>query len=129
MEFKDLLNKLEKEFEEAVYFSELQWLSCWKILAQIFNPKEEIQTIMERNGKPVTEFNNDKWMYAFNFLVDITTHLGHADFQCASNLKKVQQLPFLGFLHKLCFAGRVSQHLQYVIFMAGYIYVSKCSPG
>ena len=57
-EFQNFLQNLDSELEDIVYYTEIRWLSCGKMLKRVFDLRNEIQTFMEEKGKPIVEFKD-----------------------------------------------------------------------
>jgi hypothetical protein len=53
----------------------MRWLSHSKVLTRIFELKDAIQEFMTARGKPVSDFDDPKWLADFAFLTDISSHL------------------------------------------------------
>ena len=74
-QFQTLLDELETEFGDVVYYCEVRWLSRANMLKRVFALRKEIEIFMKSKGKPVQEFQSIEWMRDFAFLVNITGHL------------------------------------------------------
>ena len=66
---------MESEYDDAIYNTEVHWLSRGTMLKRIYNLKNDIQLFVEMKEYPFPQFNDKEWMCDFAFLVDITQHL------------------------------------------------------
>uniref|UniRef100_A0ABM5FVD0 General transcription factor II-I repeat domain-containing protein 2A-like n=1 Tax=Pogona vitticeps TaxID=103695 RepID=A0ABM5FVD0_9SAUR len=74
-QFQEFLKFMDAEYEDIIYFSEVRWLSQGKMLARIYDLRNEIKSFMEYKTKCVPELDNENWLTDLAFLVDLTTHL------------------------------------------------------
>ena len=99
-EFQELLHRMDADFDDIPYYTEVRWLSRRKMLKRVFELKDAIQTFMESKGNSVDEFVNEEWIEDFAFLMDITTHLNELN----SRLQSKGQLIHSVFDHVNAFA-------------------------
>ena len=59
---------------EMPYHTEARQLSRCAVLKGFFDLREEIGKFMEKKGKPMVEFQSQKWLQDLAFMVDITEH-------------------------------------------------------
>ncbi|UYV68357.1 hypothetical protein LAZ67_5004044 [Cordylochernes scorpioides] len=69
------LTEFESEYSGLSYYTEVRWLSCSKVLKQIWDLKEEICQFLKTKNQDITLFSDQVWLQDFSFMVDITKHL------------------------------------------------------
>jgi hypothetical protein len=70
----------------------VSWLNRSKVLTRIFELKDAIQELMTAKGKPVSEFDDPKWLADFAFLKDISSHLNELNLKLQSKDQLVHVL-------------------------------------
>lgn len=80
-QFQQFLSDLEAQYGDLLYYAEVRWLSRGKMLHRLFSLRDEVQQFMESKGKPLCEFQDEKWIRDFAFLVDITGHLNELNYR------------------------------------------------
>ncbi|XP_071059422.1 general transcription factor II-I repeat domain-containing protein 2A-like [Pseudochaenichthys georgianus] len=71
-----LLEEIESEYEDGLYFTEVRWLSRGHVLKRFFELRTELNVFMlEKGGMAVPEPSDPKWLMDLAFLVDITQEL------------------------------------------------------
>ena len=73
-EFQELLHSIDANFQDIPYYTKVRWLSRGKMLKRAFERKDAIQAILETKGNPIAEFNDEKRIENFAFLVDIPNY-------------------------------------------------------
>ncbi|XP_065645508.1 general transcription factor II-I repeat domain-containing protein 2-like [Hydra vulgaris] len=73
--FASLLNENDSEYENLPYYTEVQCLSCHKVLKAFNHLKTEIFQFLETKGQDISDIKNTKFLQDLAFLVDITKHL------------------------------------------------------
>lgn len=74
-QFKELLNDLDSEYGDVVYYCEVRWLSRGNMLMRFYELLDEVKLFMEMKEKPVRELSDNKWLCDLAFMVDITKYL------------------------------------------------------
>ncbi|XP_065673969.1 general transcription factor II-I repeat domain-containing protein 2B-like [Hydra vulgaris] len=74
-QFASLLNENDSEYEDLLYYTEVRWLSCHKVLKAFNHLKTEIFQFLEVKGQDISDIKNTKFLQDLAFLVDITKHL------------------------------------------------------
>ena len=75
LQFKSFLEKLDSEYRDMSYHTEVRWLSRGKVLNRCFEIREEICQFMESKVKDTTELKDKKFLCELAFLSDIVSHL------------------------------------------------------
>ena len=74
-EFKEVLNDLDSDYGDVIYFTSVRWLSRGAVLKRIWQLRDEISNFLASKGQKKPEFEDPSWISDFAFLVDMTTHL------------------------------------------------------
>ena len=98
-QFQELLDDLDSQFGDVVFYSEIRWLSRGKMLKRVFELKDEILNFMQQKGQSIPEFQDNEWLCDFAFLIDITSHLNELN----TRLQGKDQLISMMFDHIKCF--------------------------
>lgn len=85
---------------DVVYFCEVRWLCHSKVFTRVFESRNATQEFMKGKGKPVSEFDDPKWMADFAFLTDIPSQLNELNLKLQSKNQLVHIL-FKAFRMKL----------------------------
>ena len=72
-EFKEVLNDLDSDYGDVIYFTSVRWLSR-DVLKRVWQLRDEISNFLDSKGQKKTEFEDPTWISDFAFLVDMTTH-------------------------------------------------------
>lgn len=91
-QFKELLNDIESESGDVVYFSDVRWLSRGKTLLRFYNLIEEIKFFLQMKGQNYPDLDNENWMSDFAFGVDITSHLNELNLKLQGKNKLIHEL-------------------------------------
>ncbi|XP_069840988.1 general transcription factor II-I repeat domain-containing protein 2B-like [Dendropsophus ebraccatus] len=67
-QFKELLNDLDSEYGDLVYYCEVRWLSRGNMLIRFYELRDEVKQFMEMKGKPVRELSDSKWLCDLAFM-------------------------------------------------------------
>ncbi|XP_066515342.1 general transcription factor II-I repeat domain-containing protein 2A-like [Hoplias malabaricus] len=73
--FRALLEEMESQYGDVLYFTEVRWLSSGNILKRFFELRAEVKAFMEKDGVAVPMLSDPKWLMDLAFLVDITHEL------------------------------------------------------
>lgn len=74
-QFKVLLEDLESDKVDLVYFTEVRWLSRGKVLDYFCSLLSEIRIFLASKDKSHQELSDPNWLLNLAFLTDITGHL------------------------------------------------------
>jgi len=118
-EFQELLHSMDADFDDIPYYTEVRWLSRGKMLKQVFELKDAIQTFMETKGHSVDEFMKEEWIEDFAFLVDITTQL----YELNSRLQSKGQLIHSVFDHVNAFAVKLTMWETQIYTKTSFIFL------
>ena len=72
--FKSFLEEADSEYGDAVYHTDVRWLSCAKVLKRFIALKNEIKKFLETEPQDFSELNDSSWNENLFFLCDITSH-------------------------------------------------------
>lgn len=79
-QFTSFLKGLESEFEDLPYYTEVRWLSCYKVLKNFYLLLEEIIVFLElkyEKNENISIIKDPLWKKDLAFLTDITSHLNN----------------------------------------------------
>ncbi|GFY35133.1 general transcription factor II-I repeat domain-containing protein 2A [Trichonephila clavipes] len=71
-QFQEYLRKLESEYGDIIYYTEIRWLSRGNCLLRFWRLTEEIKTFVNNNGHNISELSDDQWLLDLCLLTDIT---------------------------------------------------------
>ena len=74
-QFKAMLDELDSEYGDLVYFLNVCWLSRAATLKRFGDLKSKIKNFMKEKGQDVTFFDDKKFLTGLAFLVDVNQHL------------------------------------------------------
>ena len=74
-QFKSILDELDSEYGDLIYFLNVCWLGHTATLKKIWDLKSEIKNFMKEKGQDVTFFDDKRFLIDLAFLVDIIQHL------------------------------------------------------
>lgn len=74
-QFQHILDEIESEYGDVIYFTEVRWLSRGAALQQFFDLKLEVEMFMNEKYKIISELSDESWILKLAFLIDITTFL------------------------------------------------------
>ncbi|UYV83924.1 EPM2AIP1 [Cordylochernes scorpioides] len=57
------------------YHTALRWLSCGKVLQRFFELRAVIEIFLNEKHRPLTELQNNAWLWKLAFYVDLTKHV------------------------------------------------------
>lgn len=80
-QFQSFLRKIDSEFADIPYHTEVRWLSQGKVLNGVFELSKEICQFMDSKGKDSTVLQDEKWKCELAFLADKTAHLNILNLQ------------------------------------------------
>ncbi len=73
-QFKQLLDDLDANYKDVIYFSQVRWLSQGRTLERVWQLRREISMFFDMKGR-VHKFGDSAWLSDFAFLTDITAKL------------------------------------------------------
>lgn len=91
-QFEELLNQVENESGDVVYFSDVRGRSRGKTLAQFCNLIKEIKLFLQMKGKHYPDLDDEKWISDLAFGVDITSHLNDLNLKLQGKNKLIHEL-------------------------------------
>jgi hypothetical protein len=74
-QFAFLLCDLECDYEGILYYAEIHWLSCHKLLRSLFDLRNEIILFLDMKEQDVSGIKSTNWIIDLEFTCDITKHL------------------------------------------------------
>ncbi|GFR33622.1 general transcription factor II-I repeat domain-containing protein 2 [Trichonephila clavata] len=57
------------------YHTAVRWLSCGKVLQRLFELRAVIEIFLNEKHRPLTELQNNAWLWMLAFYVDLTKHV------------------------------------------------------
>ncbi|XP_050500946.1 general transcription factor II-I repeat domain-containing protein 2B-like [Diabrotica virgifera virgifera] len=57
------------------YHTAIRWLSCGKVLQRFFELRAVIEIFLNEKHRPLTELQNNAWLWKLAFYVDLTKHV------------------------------------------------------
>ncbi|UYV80144.1 EPM2AIP1 [Cordylochernes scorpioides] len=57
------------------YHTAVRWLSCGKVLQRFFELRAAIEIFLNEKHRPLTELQNNAWLWKLAFYVDLTKHV------------------------------------------------------
>ena len=91
-QFKELLQELDANYGDVLYFSAVRWLSRGRTLKRFFELKDELAMFLGMKGQPVGHFSDSQWLDDLAFLVDITEKLNALNVSMQGRGKLVHNL-------------------------------------
>ena len=74
--FQTLINEVEVQYGDLLYFWEVRWLSRGAMLYRVCDLQKEIATFLRQKNLPYADqFFDPRWLARLALLTDITTHL------------------------------------------------------
>ena len=73
-QFKAMLDELDSDYGDFVYFSNVRWLSRAATLKRFWDLKTEIKNFKKEKGQDVAFFDDKRFLTDLAFLVNITQH-------------------------------------------------------
>ncbi|XP_029634955.1 general transcription factor II-I repeat domain-containing protein 2A-like [Octopus sinensis] len=83
---------INAKFSGILYFTEIRWLSHGRTLKCFYDIQEYVAAFLEAKGNLCINFDDDKWMNDFSFLVDITHKLNELNVQLQGKEKLIHNL-------------------------------------
>ena len=72
--FKKLLEDLNADYHNLIYYCEVRWMSRSEMLTRFFLLRNEIGQFMDMQGNPDVELSDNRWLCDLAFMVDISKH-------------------------------------------------------
>lgn len=91
-QFRSFLDEINAEFSGIPYFTEIRWLSRGRTLKRFYDIREHVAAFLEAKGNLCINFDDDKWMNDFSFLVDITQKLNELNVRLQGKGKLIHNL-------------------------------------
>jgi hypothetical protein len=70
-QFKDVFSDMESEHGDALYYTEVCWLSRGQTLKRVCDLKSKNELFLETKGKPFPQLCNRDWLCDSAFCIDI----------------------------------------------------------
>lgn len=74
-QFIKFLEDIESEYTDLPYYTEVRWLSSYKVLKRFFELRDEIATFLSSKNYECEILQDNQWIKDLAFSVDITNHL------------------------------------------------------
>ncbi len=91
-QFRNLLDEIESQYSDLLYFCKVHWLSRGAMLERVFDLREEIALFLEEKNVSAEEFRDEEWITKLAFLTDITSHLNSLNFKLQGSNQLVNEL-------------------------------------
>jgi hypothetical protein len=75
LQFQQFLSDVDSENRDVLYYTEVRWLSRWRMLKRVYDLKLEINLFLNMKDKSFPQTTDHDWMCNFAFCVDITQYL------------------------------------------------------
>jgi hypothetical protein len=73
--FQNLLQELNSQYGDVIYWSNVRWLSRGKVLKRFYDLKNEIILFCSENDSYIEELSSPEFNFDLAFLIDLTQHL------------------------------------------------------
>ncbi|XP_060794872.1 general transcription factor II-I repeat domain-containing protein 2-like [Neoarius graeffei] len=80
-QFQQFLSELESAHGNVLYYTEVRWLSCGRVLRHFYELLPEINTFLHSKDKTVPELIDPEWKWHLAFLTDVTEILNSLNLQ------------------------------------------------
>lgn len=75
-QFQSLMDEVEENYGDLLYFSEVRWLSRGVMLSRVWDLRQEVASFLREKGQSHAEkFCDPRWLADLALLADITSHL------------------------------------------------------
>ena len=91
-QFRNLLDEIESQYSDLLYFCEVRWRSRGAMLERVFDLREEIALFLEEKNVSAEEFRDEEWITKLAFLTDITSHLNSLNFKLQGSNQLINEL-------------------------------------
>ncbi|XP_015440415.1 PREDICTED: general transcription factor II-I repeat domain-containing protein 2-like [Dufourea novaeangliae] len=109
-QFASFLEDIECEYTDLPYYTEVRWLSSYKVLKRFFKLLDEIIIFLETKNYECAELKDGQWIKDLAFSVDITSHLNQLNLKLQG---KNHSDPSTAFL-RAARAGQLEKVLEYL---------------
>ncbi|KAL3969674.1 KRAB domain-containing zinc finger protein [Sarotherodon galilaeus] len=80
-QFQQFLSELESAYGDALYYTEVRWLSRGRVLKHFYELLPKINAFLHSKGKTVPELIDPEWKWHLSFLTDLTEMLNGLNLQ------------------------------------------------
>ncbi|CAI5655388.1 unnamed protein product [Oreochromis niloticus] len=80
-QFQQFLSELESAYGDALYYTEVRWLSRGRVLKHFYELVPKINAFLHSKGKTVPELIDPEWKWHLSFLTDLTEMLNGLNLQ------------------------------------------------
>ncbi|XP_069165029.1 general transcription factor II-I repeat domain-containing protein 2-like [Procambarus clarkii] len=88
-----VVGKLDNQFNDVPTFTEVRWLSCYKVFKRFYLLRQEIIMVLEMKGQNTEEIKDESWLQDhLGFAVDITEQLTALNLKLQDKNKLITQL-------------------------------------
>ena len=82
-QFKSLLEEINAQYQDVLYFCEVKWLSRGAMLQRFYDLRNEIMTFLKQKNASfgINELGDPDWLTDLAFLTDFTLHMNKLNLQ------------------------------------------------
>jgi hypothetical protein len=91
-QFRELLEEIDAEYGDLIFYSHVRWLSRGKVLMRFFKLREEIDLFLITKDKQVKELSDPKFNFDLAFMVDLTAYLNELNLKLQGESQLVVEM-------------------------------------
>jgi hypothetical protein len=91
-QFRELLEEIDAEYGDLIFYSHVRWLSRGKVLMRLFKLREEIDLFLITKDKQVKELSDPKFNFDLAFMVDLTAYLNELNLKLQGESQLVVEM-------------------------------------
>ena len=104
--FRSLLEEMNAQYQDLVYFCEVRWLSRGAMLQRFYDLRNEIMTFLKQKNARfgIDELGDPDWLTDLAFLTDFTSHMNKLNLQLHERGQFINRMYdcITAFVNKLC---------------------------
>ena len=93
-QFKSLLEEMNAQHQDVVYFCKVRWLSCSAMLQRFYDLRNKIMTFLKQKNASfgINELGDPVWLTNLAFLTDFTLHMNKFNLQLQGKEQFINQM-------------------------------------